>query len=171
MDIDVKGGQLTVTVKQAGEHDGPYDTLTGCRTKLIEAEVNVAGTVTIRKVDYAVNVDYRWLPVAREVFANRQPTGARTHWQEDYRWNGGYYRADNGKTLDIGTATREALEAFVAEVLEKFNDVRPEWQKESYRMRLVHKISHARGQIEGREKEIAEYSAEIDKYQAEMDRI
>lgn len=151
--LPVKDGSLTVTIIGATEQEG-WRTLMegGGREQWTEAAVHVDGEVKLRGIEYTVaGVAYRWTRDARPVYVDHEDTGETTHWQWDHRetrYDGGYRRVDTGRKVASGTATDKALDALVEEALAAFAEGRPDWQRESFAMRL-------RSRILGEEKEAA----------------
>lgn len=140
--VPVKGGSLTVTVIRATKQDGWADG--GGREQWTEAAVHVDGEVKLRGIPYAVaGVAYRWLRHPRRVYVEHKETSETTHWQWDHeetRYDGGYRRLDTGRKVESRTATDKALDALVGEALAAFAEAHPDWQRESFAMRLESKI-------------------------------
>lgn len=179
--LPIKGGDdgsLTVTVINATEQSG-YVQDEGeeysSRKEWVEAAAMVDGEIKVRGIWYDVKgVAYRWLRVARPVYVDRKETEDTTHWQWDHketRYDGGYRRRDSAKKVDSGTATDKYIDGVVEQTLAAFNEAHPDWQRESFRMRLEYKIRYEEGQAEGKRKEALEYDERANRWRLELEKL
>jgi hypothetical protein len=129
-----------------------------------EPMVKVTGTVTVRGVEYEVNVDYRWTETSRAVYDRSGfQTDQRTYWEDagGAHW-GRYRRDDNGHLVKFRSPTYWVLRYEVSRALSKLMASAPEWQRDSHRLRLDKAIGHRESQARElrRQAEILETEAE-----------
>jgi hypothetical protein len=161
----VKGGSLTVAPIAAIDQMAFQDNWT-------DAALNISGTVTIRKVDYTVNVDYRWCRDERPVYIEGRETSTMTRWQRDRHGNGqGYRRTDTNAAAPNGTATADTLDTLVEQALKQFDAEEPDWRRESYRLRLAKMIEIEEKEAAYHRGVVAQHEATAAKIRAQRDAL